>query len=250
MGWDSKTGMERGPFGINAALVRNEIRRESIPMNQRSQDALLRSDRILVGALAVLLAAVSAVVGAAAAYRPHTEQIKTSVVLAKLAAPEAAVHAIPAAVKPAVNSVVEDLIMNKLMAEHRCLSEALYYEARGEGVKGQKAVAEVIFHRMRTGNYGHSICAVVYEGAKRPGCQFSFACNGELRYHKSPQAWLRAQILAARILTGEESLSDVTGGATSFHATSVQPDWANDLQRTVQIGNHIFYKNASHSRTM
>jgi spore germination cell wall hydrolase CwlJ-like protein len=210
----------------------------------------LRSDRILVAALSVVLAAVSAAVGAAAAYRPHTEQVKTSVMLAKPAIREAAPVALPAAVKPAAKSVVEDLIMNKLMAEHRCLSEVLYYEARGEGVKGQKAVAEVVFHRMRTGNYGHSICAVVYEGANRHGCQFSFACNGELSDHKSPQAWLQAQILAARILTGEESLGDVTGGATSFHAASVQPDWANDLQRTVQIGNHIFYRNASHSRTM
>jgi len=117
-------------------------------------------------------------------------------------------------------------------------------------VKGQKAVAEVVFHRMRTGNYGHSICAVVYEGADKAGCQFSFACSGELKQAKSPQAWLRAEILAARILTGEENLGDVTGGATSFHAISVQPDWANDLQRTVQIGNHIFYKNALHARAM
>ena len=89
--------------------------------------------------------------------------------------------------------------MNKLLAEHRCLSEVLYYEARGEGVKGQKAVAEVVFHRMRTGNYGHSICAVVYEGADQPGCQFSFTCNGDLTRRArrpapgcGPRSWPRA----------------------------------------------------------
>ncbi|MGA7675526.1 MAG: cell wall hydrolase [Rhizomicrobium sp.] len=218
-------------------------------MNQKSRDTLLRSDRVLVVALAIVLAAVSAVVGAAAAYRPHTEQIKTAVVVATPATPVAS-ESIPAATQPADKSLVEELVVNKLMAEHRCLSEVLYYEARGEGLKGQKAVAEVVFHRMRTGNYGHSICAVVYEGADKPGCQFSFTCNGELKERKASQAWVRAQVLAARILTGEEDLNDVTGGATSFHATSVQPDWANDLQRTVQIGNHIFYKNPSHSRTM
>lgn len=214
-------------------------------MNQKSRDALLRSDRVLAVAFAVVLVAVSAAVGAAAAYRPHTEQIKTAVVMAEPAAPVA-----QAALQPADKTLVDELIINKLKAEHRCLSEVIYYEARGEGAKGQKAVAEVVFHRMRTGNYGHSICAVVYEGADKPGCQFSFACNGELRHAKSPQAWLRAEILAARILTGEESLGDVTGGATSFHAISVQPDWASDLQRTVQIGNHIFYKNALHARAM
>jgi spore germination cell wall hydrolase CwlJ-like protein len=221
-------------------------------MNQKSRDAQLRSDRVLVAALCIVLAAVSAAVGAAAGYRPHTEQVKTVVVVkpAMPATPVESAAVAPAAAQPADKSLVEDLIINKLKAEHRCLSEVLYYEARGEGVKGQKAVAEVVFHRMRTGNYGHSICAVVYEGANRPGCQFSFACNGEMKQAKSPRAWLRAQTLAARILTGEESLADVTGGATSFHAVSVQPDWANDLQRTVQIGNHIFYKNALHSRAM
>ena len=219
-------------------------------MNQKSRDALLRSDRVLAVAFAVVLVAVSAAVGAAAAYRPHTEQMRTAVVVAEPAAPVAPVAAAPAALQPADKTLVDELIINKLKAEHRCLSEVIYYEARGEGAKGQKAVAEVVFHRMRTGNYGHSICAVVYEGADRTGCQFSFACNGELKHAKSPQAWLRAEILAARILTGEENLGDVTGGATSFHAISVQPDWANDLQRTVQIGNHIFYKNALHARAM
>ena len=216
-------------------------------MNQKSRDALLRSDRVLVAALAIVLAAVSAAVGAAAGYRPHTEQLKTAVVMVKPAAPAEAVQA---AEQPADKSLAEELIVNKLRAEHRCLSEVMYYEARGEGVKGQKAVAEVVFHRMRTGNYGHSICAVVYEGANKPGCQFSFACNGDTKHAKSPRAWLRAEVLAARILTGEESVGNLTGGATSFHAVSVQPDWAGELQRTVQIGNHVFYKNAAHSRAM
>ncbi len=219
-------------------------------MNQKSRDALLRSDRVLVGALAIVLAAVSAAVGAAAAYRPHAEQVQTSVVVAKAATPTVPVEPALASMKPSNKSVVEQLIMNKLLAEHRCLSEVMYYEARGEGETGEKAVAEVVFHRMRTGNYGQSICAVVYEGADKPGCQFSFACNGDLREPKSPQAWLRAQVLAARILTGEEHLGDITEGATSYHAVSVQPDWANELERTVQIGNHIFYKNPPHSRAL
>lgn len=225
-------------------------------MHQKSSDVLRRSDRVFVAALIVVLAAVSAAVGAAAAYRPHTEQVRTSVVMSKPAvsiAPavvaEASDSALPAT-QVAARSISEQLIMNKLLAEHRCLSEALYYEARGEGLKGEKAVAEVIFHRMRIGNYGHSICAVVYEGAGRPGCQFSFTCNGELALHKAPGAWMEAQIIAARILTGEEHLGDITDGATSYHAVSVQPDWAAELQKTVQIGNHIFYKDPPHSRPM
>ena len=226
-------------------------------MNQKSRDVLLRSDRVLVGALAIILAAASASLGAAAAYRPHTDQARTQVVVtspAQQAAQHARVEAAAAQsdleIPAAVQEASEKLVMNKLMAEHRCLSEVMYYEARGEGLAGQKAVAEVVFHRMRTGNYGQSICAVVYEGANKPGCQFSFACNGDLAHRKVAKSWMRAQILAARILTGEERMNDQTGGATSFHAVSVQPDWANELERTVQIGNHVFYKHPPRSRSM
>lgn len=218
-------------------------------MSKKTPDALRRSDRVLVGVLTVVLAAVSAAVGAAAAYRPHTDQIKTApVVMAQAATP---VSAEPVSARSSdgvrLHSPAEELVMNKLMAEHRCLSEALYYEARGEGDRGQKAIAEVIFARMRKGNYGHSICAVVYEGAGQPKCQFSFTCNGDLKKHKQAGAWMQAQMLAAEILTGEEQLRGATGGATNFHAVSVEPDWAAELARTTQIGNHIFYKGAQRS---
>ncbi len=138
-----------------------------------------------------------------------------------------------------------DVILSRLLAEHRCLSEVLYYEARGEGAPGQKAIAEVVFHRMNHGNYGHSICAVVYEGSTHSGCQFSFTCNGDLTHDKERGAWRQAQALAARILTGEVRLKNATGGATNFHAISVSPDWAPTLEMTTQIGNHIFYRSGS-----
>ena len=218
-------------------------------MHQKSLDVLRRSDRVFVAALTVVLAAVSAAVGAAAAYRPHPEQLHTTAVVASQPTAPAA-RATPATPFLQGHSAPEQLVMNKLLAEHRCLSEALYYEARGEGKTGQKAIAEVIFHRMRTGNYGQSICAVVYEGSNQSTCQFSFTCNGDLAQPKQRSAWMQAQTLAARILTGEERLNDATGGATNFHATSVDPDWAMDLTRTVQIGNHVFYRNPPRSRAL
>jgi spore germination cell wall hydrolase CwlJ-like protein len=220
-------------------------------MPKKSPDALRRSDRVLVGALSVVLAAVSAAVGAAAAYSPHTDKLQPAAVVSQPAAP---VDIAPAAdgFVPALQSrsVAEQRVMNKLLAEHRCLSEALYFEARGEGTIGQKAIAEVIFTRMKTGNYGHSICAVVYEGSNQPKCQFSFTCNGDLARPKQPGAWMQAQQLAARILTGEEALRGSTGGATNFHAVSVEPDWSFELDRTTQIGNHVFYKNQPRARDM
>jgi spore germination cell wall hydrolase CwlJ-like protein len=184
-----------------------------------------------VAALAIILATASAAIGASMTYRPHTEK------------PVPVVQVVQAPVMPAANSV-----MGQLLAEHKCLSEVLYYEARGEGSVGQKAIAEVVFHRMNHGRYGQSICAVVYGGAKKPGCQFSFACNGDLKRPKQPAAWHRAEVLAARILTGEIPLRNTTGGATNFHAISVSPVWADTLEKTTQIGSHIFYRGASRPR--
>jgi spore germination cell wall hydrolase CwlJ-like protein len=145
---------------------------------------------------------------------------------------------------PEKPATAADLALAQLLAEHRCLSEVMYYEARGEGKDGQMAVAEVVFHRLRHGHYGHSICAVVYEGAGTAGCQFSFTCNGALTHRKSAAAWRSAEVLAARILTGQVALRDITADATHFHAVSVDPDWTAEMERTVQIGNHVFYKRA------
>jgi spore germination cell wall hydrolase CwlJ-like protein len=202
-------------------------------MSQKTNDAISRSDRVLVVAMAIVLATASAAIGASLTYHPSTDKI--------------------AAVTPAVQVAetpkpAADAVMTQLLAEHKCLSEVLYYEARGEGAGGQKAIAEVVFHRMNHGDYGHSICAVVYEGANRSGCQFSFTCNGEAKRPKQAAAWRESEKLAAQILTGQVALKNATGGALNFHAVSVSPDWADTMDRTTQIGNHIFYRGMPHTR--
>jgi spore germination cell wall hydrolase CwlJ-like protein len=205
-------------------------------MPTKTNDAISRSDRVLVAALGIILATASAAIGASLTYHPSTD---------KVVLPKPAVQMVEAAPAP---PPVTDVVMTQLLAEHKCLSEVLYYEARGEGLSGQKAIAEVVFHRMNRGDYGHSICAVVYEGKDKPGCQFSFACNGDVRRPKQMAAWHQSEKLAAAILTGQVALKNATGGALNFHAISVQPDWADTLEKTTQIGNHIFYRNGSHSR--
>lgn len=126
--------------------------------------------------------------------------------------------------------------------EQRCLAEALYYEARGEGTAGQMAVAEVVVRRSKTSGYPRSICGVVYQG--NPGgttaCQFSWACNGDMRRGREAGAWSRARQLATRIGNGKVSLGNTTQRALFFHATSVRPHWPG-LVRTAQIGRHVFY---------
>jgi spore germination cell wall hydrolase CwlJ-like protein len=187
-------------------------------------DTISRSDRVLFAALAIILATASAALGSAMTYRPAGH-----------------VAAAKPAAAPAPPSD-QDLVLAQLVAEHRCLSEALYYEARGEGRVGQQAVAEVVFHRMNTGNYGHSICAVVYEGASHRGCQFSFTCDGALHRPREESAWKQSEELAAQIFTGEVPLRNATRGATNYHAIWVMPFWAPTLKKTAQIGHHIFYR--------
>lgn len=189
-------------------------------------DTISRPDSALFTALAIVLATASAAIGSAMTHRAnipptdHIAKVQSATVL----------HS------------DQDVVLTDLLAEHRCLTEALYYEARGEGRTGQQAVAEVVFHRMNAGNYGHSICAVVYEGSGRPGCQFSFTCNGDLKRPREVSAWRQCEQLAAQILTGEVWLVNETVGATNYHARQVYPVWAPTLTKTARIGNHIFYR--------
>ena len=197
-------------------------------MSQNTNDAISRSDRVLVVAMGIVLATASAAIGASLTNHPSQE---------KAAAQPSQIVRVVEAQSPAT-----DVAMAQLLAEHKCLSEVLYYEARGEGAGGEKAIAEVVFHRMNRGDYGHSICAVVYEGKGRPGCQFSFTCNGQINRPKQMAAWREAEKLAAQILTGQVPLHNATGGALNYHAVSVAPDWADTMDKTTQIGNHVFYR--------
>jgi spore germination cell wall hydrolase CwlJ-like protein len=165
-----------------------------------------------------------------------------------VAAVTRSVEAVPVAAKPAPSEVA----MAQLLAERRCLTQVMYYEARGEGVRGEMAVAEVVFHRMRSRAYPSTICGVVFEGAQeKRACQFSFVCNGDMEHRKERHAWAESRLLAAKIMTGAVPLGDITDDATSYHAVSVDPAWAGQLIRTVQIGNHVFYRAApAGSRSM
>lgn len=121
-----------------------------------------------------------------------------------------------------------------------CLAQAVYYEARGEGESGQAAVAQVVLNRVRHPAFPKSICAVVFQGARTPSCQFSFACDGALHHPVDSLAWRRAERIAQRALDGAVA-ADV-GNATHFHVAGLNTGWSASLQRVAQIGSHIFYK--------
>ncbi len=143
-----------------------------------------------------------------------------------------------------VRSPEEIAAVQRAAEERQCLAEALYYEARGEGETGEKAVAEVVMARLKSPDFPKTICGVVLEGTDHPGihCQFSFACDGSTKRAKDETAWDRANTLAARILGGAVKIGGQTGHAIAYHSASVTPDWAEEMLRTAQIGNHIFYR--------
>ena len=123
----------------------------------------------------------------------------------------------------------------------QCLTQAVYYEAAREPLKGQQAVAQVVLNRVRHPAYPNSVCGVVYEGATLPtGCQFTFTCNGALRWRPEPALWARAQKVARRALAG--FVDKDVGSATHYHAVYVAPYWAPELVKMTQVGQHIFYR--------
>lgn len=199
-------------------------------MNKTIADAWRRSDRAIVGALLLMLGTAVA----HAAFVPYTDS---------LSGRDSAGVIVRSADIQAAKPTASEIALVQILAERRCLAEAMYYEARGEGIEGEEAVAEVVFHRMHSAGYPGTICGVVFEGARDGhSCQFSFACGGHLDRAKEPRAWAEARLLAAKIVTGALPLGDITDDATSYHAVDVDPEWAGHLIKTVQIGNHIFYR--------
>ena len=126
--------------------------------------------------------------------------------------------------------------------EQRCLAAAVYFEARGESVKGQAAVAQVVLNRVRNPAYPKSICGVVYQNMKwRNRCQFSFACDRIKDRIASPEHYAMAQDVALAVTAGKIWLPEI-GSSTHYYADYVSPRWARAMQRMKQIGRHIFYR--------
>ncbi|MFW2543621.1 cell wall hydrolase [Primorskyibacter sp. 2E107] len=125
--------------------------------------------------------------------------------------------------------------------EWRCLSEALYFEARGETAKGLFGVAEVILNRVDSPRYPNSVCAVINQGTGRKfACQFTYTCDGHPEHINEPAAWDRVGKVAKLMLEGGPRT--LTQGATFYHTTAVRPSWAKKFRKTAKIGVHLFYR--------
>ena len=121
-----------------------------------------------------------------------------------------------------------------------CLASAIYYEAANEPDNGQRAVAQVVLNRVRHPQWPHTVCGVVYQGSNRPGCQFSFACDGAMARGPSLSAWIRARRVAEAALAGDTFVP--VGTATFYHTTEVAPAWGRRMTPVGIFGAHIFYR--------
>jgi hypothetical protein len=126
-------------------------------------------------------------------------------------------------------------------AQWECLAEALYFEARGETVRGMFAVGEVILNRVDSNNYPGTLCEVINQGTGRKyGCQFTYTCDGKAEIIAEPRSWERVGKVARILVDGVPRA--LTGGATHYHTKAVNPSWAQRYPRTAAIGSHYFYR--------
>jgi spore germination cell wall hydrolase CwlJ-like protein len=131
---------------------------------------------------------------------------------------------------------------NERGKQEKCLAEAVYFEARGEAVRGQIAVAQVVMNRAFSGYYPNTVCGVVYQNKHRHfACQFSFACDGSPDVIREPDMWERAQKIAKAMFDGQIWLPEVAK-STHYHAYYVHPSWVAEMKKLYQFGVHKFYR--------
>lgn len=241
----SLIGMEPQP-DLQMAFVEPEIRGEEIEIAQ--QFYFKKEERPDPGVPAMLASLITSEKAdiLAAAYAPDEPDYAAQSPFASLIREEediAAGRFIPPVVEGDHAWMSKPLPAAVFSApEQRCLAEGIYFEARGESLKGQAAVAQVILNRVRNPAYPNTICGVVYQNEDwRNRCQFSFACDGARERIRSPRHYEVAEEIAMAVTAGKIFLPEV-GSSTHYHATYVRPRWARTMDQMKKIGLHIFYR--------
>jgi spore germination cell wall hydrolase CwlJ-like protein len=123
-----------------------------------------------------------------------------------------------------------------------CLARSIYWEARGKSDAGMEAIANVVMNRVGHEGFPNTICGVVKQGHEQGACQFSWWCDGRPDDAEEKESYSRAKEIARKALNRQ--LKDRTNGALYFHQRKVAPHWSKEYIRTVEVGEHVFYKPA------
>ena len=105
----------------------------------------------------------------------------------------------------------------------------VYHEARDQPTEGKLAVAQVTLNRARKKK--RTVEEVVLEKN-----QFSWVKQKPIV--QEFDAFVQCTSVALHAMTH----NDTTKGSTHFHANYVKPGWRKKMKRTMQIGDHIFYR--------
>jgi spore germination cell wall hydrolase CwlJ-like protein len=125
-------------------------------------------------------------------------------------------------------------------ADLQCLAESIYYESASQSLVGKYAVGHVVLNRVAKSNYPNTVCGVINQKIGNT-CMFSWKCSALKTIPTSSAAWKESQQIALKLLSRKrKDLIDFTGGATHFHATSINPKWK--LKKLTKIDDHLFYK--------
>ena len=123
-----------------------------------------------------------------------------------------------------------------LNSEMECLAGAVYFEARGEPLAGQLAVARVVMNRSESSRFPSGYCGVVFQRS-----QFSFVKGGSMpRIRRGTSAWHRAKAIAT--IAHQDLWESEAQDSLYFHAKYVQPSWARKKTKRASIKTHIFYR--------
>lgn len=123
-----------------------------------------------------------------------------------------------------------------LSDELKCLAQAIYWEARGEDLDGQLAVAQVIINRTENHRFPANYCGVVTQRS-----QFSFVRSGRIPdVRTGTRAWHRAKAIAR--IAHDDLWDSEVGDALYFHARRVRPSWSHTKLARATIDSHIFYR--------
>jgi spore germination cell wall hydrolase CwlJ-like protein len=124
--------------------------------------------------------------------------------------------------------------------DRRCLALAMYWEARGEGRTGMRAVGSVVLIRVANAKFPNTVCGVVHQGGETPPCQFSWWCDGRSDTPRDSGEWRLALAVAADLLADRGK--DPTHGALFFHSAAIPVPWRVKRTRTARILDHIYYR--------
>jgi spore germination cell wall hydrolase CwlJ-like protein len=175
-----------------------------------------------------------------ASLSPSTEDIAPATESGESVAPKGEVNADnQRARSPAERLALEG---KSRVKSEKCLAEAVYFESRGEAVRGQIAVAQVVMNRVFSGKYPDNVCGVVYQNKYRHlACQFTFACDNNPDVIREPEMWERAKKISKAMLDGQIWLPEV-GKSTHYHAYWVRPSWVAEMKKMYKFGVHTFYR--------